>query len=295
MMSKYHDFLLNWRDVPQLPRSGEIVHVISLGAGVQSSTMALMAAKGEITPMPKAAFFADTQAESEAVYNWLDWLEKQLPFPVYRVTAGNLTRTITTVKQKKDGSGFYVENSLPTYNKKPDGSTGHAPRQCTYTFKIEVLDKSTRRFANVKRGQKHVGVVHWIGISRDEVSRMKPSRHPSIEHRWPLVDMEMRRSDCLLWMERNGFPKPPRSACIYCPYHSNAEWLNLKQNFPKEFNEAVNVEKAYQEAKTFTSLRGIPFFHRSLKPLNQVSFGEEDDDDDDDDQFQNECEGMCGV
>lgn len=30
-----------------------MIHVISLGAGVQSSTMALMAAHGEIEPMPE--------------------------------------------------------------------------------------------------------------------------------------------------------------------------------------------------------------------------------------------------
>lgn len=39
--------------------------VLSLGAGVQSSTMALMAAKGEITPMPDCAIFADTQSEPD--------------------------------------------------------------------------------------------------------------------------------------------------------------------------------------------------------------------------------------
>jgi len=38
----------------------EPIHIISLGAGVQSSTMSLMAAAGEITPMPTAAVFADT-------------------------------------------------------------------------------------------------------------------------------------------------------------------------------------------------------------------------------------------
>ena len=57
---------------------------------MQSSTLALMAAAGEITPMPKCAIFADTQAEPASVYRWLDWLEKQLPFPVHRVTKGNL-------------------------------------------------------------------------------------------------------------------------------------------------------------------------------------------------------------
>jgi len=66
-------------------------NVISLGAGVQSSTIALMAAHGEIAPMPDAAIFADTQAEPVSVYRWLDWLETQLQFPVHRVTAGNLS------------------------------------------------------------------------------------------------------------------------------------------------------------------------------------------------------------
>jgi hypothetical protein len=65
-------------------------HIISLGAGVQSSTMALMAAAGEILPMPDCAIFADTHAEPRAVYDWLDWLTKQLPFPVIRVSQGNL-------------------------------------------------------------------------------------------------------------------------------------------------------------------------------------------------------------
>ena len=59
-------------------------HYLSLGAGVQSSTLALMYALGELEPMPKAAIFADTQAEPASVYKWLDWLEKQLPYPVYR-------------------------------------------------------------------------------------------------------------------------------------------------------------------------------------------------------------------
>ena len=48
------------------------VHIISLGAGVQSSTMALMAARGLILPRPIGAIFADTQDEPASVYRWLD-------------------------------------------------------------------------------------------------------------------------------------------------------------------------------------------------------------------------------
>jgi len=63
-----------------------MLEVISLGAGVQSTVMALMAAKGELSPMPDCAIFADTKFEPKGVYTHLDWLEKQLPFPTYRVT-----------------------------------------------------------------------------------------------------------------------------------------------------------------------------------------------------------------
>ena len=73
--------------------------MLSLGAGVQSSTLALMAARGEIA-MPDCAVFADTQAEPPSVYRWLDWLEKQLPYRVYRVTAGDLAETVC---QRRDG------------------------------------------------------------------------------------------------------------------------------------------------------------------------------------------------
>ena len=50
------------------------LRVISLGAGVQSTTMALLAAHGEIQPMPDAAIFADTGWEPAAVYRHLEWL-----------------------------------------------------------------------------------------------------------------------------------------------------------------------------------------------------------------------------
>ena len=41
--------------------------VLSLGAGVQSTALALMAAKKVIKPMPEFAIFADTQAEPQYV------------------------------------------------------------------------------------------------------------------------------------------------------------------------------------------------------------------------------------
>ena len=66
---------------------------LSLGAGVQSSTLALMIEKGKI-PMVDCAIFADTQAESKETYKFLAWLKTQLSYPVYMVSKGSLTEQI---------------------------------------------------------------------------------------------------------------------------------------------------------------------------------------------------------
>lgn len=270
------------------------IHVLSLGAGVQSSTLALMAAHGEVTPMPAAAIFADTMAEPASVYLWLDWLEKQLPYPVLRVKRGNLVESITTPRQRKDGTGWWVHSNIPAFVKNPDGTNGMVQRQCTQTFKIEPLRKAVRELAKVKRGEKNVRVIQWIGISLDEVHRMKESRERWQENRWPLIELRKNRNDCLRWMESRGYPKPPRSACVFCPYHSNREWRRLRDEEPEAFASAIEIEKKYQAAKAKGRIRGELYLHSKRIPLETVNL----DDDNDPRQswlWGNECEGMCGV
>lgn len=274
----------------------EPIHIISLGAGVQSSTMALMAAHGEITPMPKCAIFADTQDEPQSVYKWLDWLEKQLPFPVVRATAGSLSREILNLRNRKAG-GLSQRCSVPGYTiSGVDGGLGIAPRQCTSQFKVDVLLKNARRIGNIKRGQKHVGIIQWIGISLDEVHRMKPSKVRWTEHRFPLVDAMIRRRDCLEWMKNHNFPVPPRSACVYCPYHSDNEWRRLKKEAPADFAKAVQFEKDYNDvrSKCHAYRGGKIFLHPSRIPLDQVDF-RTDEDHGQQTMFGNDCTGLCGV
>lgn len=243
-------------------------HFISLGAGVQSSTMALMAKHGEITPMPDAAIFADTQAEPASVYEWLDWLEKQLPFPIYRVSKGNLATDALTMKRG------YVRPLVPLWR-----SNG-VPlwRHCTAEYKVLPIIRKLRELTGKRK------VRQWIGISLDEADRMRPSRESWIENCWPLIEKRMKRKDCLDWMEAHNYPSPPRSACVFCPYHSDSEWLRLS---PEEFTRAAEWEQQFQRVYS----REPAFIHQSLVPLSEVSFRHERQLN----LFRNECEGMCGV
>jgi hypothetical protein len=230
------------------------------------------------------------------VYRWLDWLETKLPFPVYRVTRGDLTaESLKVVPFRKEPHRKWVKSLIPAFIDNKDGTRGIMGRQCTFAYKVEQLEKATRKLAGIKRGQKTIGAIQWIGISLDEAHRMKPARKPWVEHRWPLIDAGMKRHDCLRWMERMGYPKPPRSACIYCPFHSDAEWRRLKDEEPKEFERAVQFERDLQHAKSQTdNQRGKPFLHNSLKPLDQVDLST-DIERGQGEMFGNDCTGLCGV
>lgn len=253
-----------------------------------------MAAVGEVKPMPIFAVFADTQDEPESVYRWLDWLETKLPFPVHRVTKGKLSDEAVKVREATKGKfegQDYVRSLLPVYTLSNDGGIGKLRiRTCTQDFKIVPLTRFIR--TNCEGA-----ITCWIGISFDEMQRMKENQDKRITNRFPLVEMRMTRRDCIEWMKRNGFPEPPQSACKFCPFKSDAKWRKLQRDEPEEFAQAVEFEKRLQEANAkATNLDSVPYLHKSCKPLDQIDFR----NDIERGQlvfpeFVDECDGMCGV
>lgn len=264
-------------------------HILSLGAGVQSSTLAMMAAVGVITPMPLCAVFADTESEPKQVYVWLDWLERQLPFPVYRVSAGDLAETSTRIRVSGRSGQPYLSHAVPAFTKNLDGSKGNYFRQCTDKHKLTPLRKKIDEL----RGDEVATV--WIGISTDEAARMKPSRNNGIINRWPLIESGISRIDCLEWMKERNCPPPPRSACVFCPYHNNTEWRRMLKEDPEGFVQAVAYEKRLQAAaEKIPGLTGIPYLHVDRIPLETVDFRTAEQAGQNV-LFDDECEGMCGV
>ena len=272
------------------------LRVLSLGAGVQSSTLALMIEKGQV-PMVDAAIFADVKGEPKAVYTHLNWLEKQLSYPVYRVTWRNLKQDILDAAE-----GKYKAFTAPFFTKHPiTGKKKMLRRQCTFMYKINPVGQKVRGLLGLKKGEKRkkdTRVEMLMGISKDEVFRMKTNRIPYITNMYPLVDINMTRSNCLEWMSKYGYPKPPRSACTFCPYHSNEEWIEIKKN-KEEWSEVVAMDKAirHQERhkdkfKNSKEVLDELYLHRDGVPIDEVDLDKKKDNQLD--LFNNECEGMCG-
>jgi hypothetical protein len=268
----------------------KMLHAISLGAGVQSSTLALMFAVGELMPMPDCAIFADTGAEPRAVYEWLDWLEQQLPFPVHRVMErdGLRQNIIDSVR----GGGRFA--GAPFFTESDNTAGGMLRRQCTREFKVQPITRKLRELVGLEKGQRapqRLLAAQYIGISLDESIRMKPAREHWIDHRWPLVDAGMRRLDCIVWMSEHGYPRPPRSACTFCPYHDDSEWKALQES-PDDWPGVIEIDHLIRGGVRGTTKK--LYLHRSLKPIAEMDFSSAEDHGQQR-MFNDECEGMCGV
>lgn len=275
-----------------------MMRILSLGAGVQSTTLALMAAKGEIDPVD-CAIFSDTQSEPKAVYVHLEKLRAALPFPVYIVSKGSLRQELIDASEGRSGAW----GRPPLFLRNADGSKGMTRRQCTQDYKLDVIRRKVRELAGVKfrsPGPRHVIVEQLIGISIDEATRQRESRCRWIENAYPLVNKGITRAECVEKLEGWGWLGVPKSACTFCPYHSDAMWADMKAHDPESFADAVDIDRRLREKGLLTVLRGQAFLHSSRIPLALIPFQvggkpERKQRDIDFGLFAQECEGMCGV
>jgi len=276
--------------------------ILNLGAGIQSTTVLLLSMHGEL-PKIDHAIFADTQWEPKEVYTHLEWLESISTVPVHRVTKSNIKQDAleSQVRGKKTETGRWA--SLPYYTMDKYGNKGMIRRQCTSEYKIYPIEKYIRReILNLKPRQhipKGTMIDQWFGISGDELRRVRASKDHWRRFCYPLVGIPdnylgagWTRQMCIQWLGEN-YPdhQVPRSACIGCPFHSNAEWGRLKDKSPEEWQGVVEFDRKIRKCG---GVRGDIYLHRDCVPLDKVDLRTAEDAGQLN-MFREECMGMCGV
>jgi hypothetical protein len=270
--------------------------ILSLGGGVQSSTLWLRNIAGEIEPQAEFAVFADTGWEREGTYAYLDYLdEKSLEAgfpPIMRVSAGNIRADML-----KDGDAHY--DHMPLYTDSGKKKAGMLNRQCTNHYKVAVIKREVRRIFGMKKR------IQWIGFSVDEIDRRNDSNFPKyISPRYPLLEERWDRQDCKDWLADNGHPVPVKSSCVGCPYRKDIDWHEMKVNFPDEFADGRDFdakirhkhlnrpkrEKAQLELFELPEPSKDLFLHESMQDLGSVDFLERNKDSL---HEQQECQGGC--
>jgi 3'-phosphoadenosine 5'-phosphosulfate sulfotransferase (PAPS reductase)/FAD synthetase len=236
--------------------SSSALRVLSLGAGVQSTTVLLLALDGRIAPFDRVVF-ADTRDEPADVYVHLERLRELVPIDT--VSAGALHDT---------AGGAFVP--VPLY----DGAGGMGRRQCTNQYKLRPIRRHLRA---IGAGDVELAVC----ISLDELERAKDSGLRWCRNVFPLLELGWTRDDCRAYLgDRWAWPVP-RSACVYCPLKSDAEWRDMRDHHPDDWQAAVAFDRA---------VRRHGYVHRSGRPLEHAVLCLEDTG-----QLTLECEGMCGL
>lgn len=245
---------------------------LSLGAGVQSTALALLAAEG-VTEGYDVAIFADTGWEPAAVYTHLDKLEAEglqpAGIPLVRVSSGNIRNDAL------DPAHRFA--SMPLFVKNQDGGDGMARRQCTSEYKLKPIKAEIRRLGYVHPTPvpRGVHVEQAIGISTDEIGRAKDSGIGYLKSTFPLLDLGMSRADCERYLKSRGWTSVEKSACIGCPFHGNAQWRRIRDAAPSEWADAVEFDRQIRTGSARANaagqeLRGQMYLHRSRVPLDQA-------------------------
>ena len=230
------------------------LRVISLGWGVQSWTLAAMAALGEL--QADVAIHADTFWEKAATYEfvrqWQPWLEAK---GLRVVTVSDRRRAVDQMLT----SGPDMPLFTATWN-----SRGQQPRVCTDRWKIQPVRRWYRsELMRLKIAKTPGAVTQFLGISLDEWHRMRDSDVKWIVNRYPLVDLRMTRGDCMTWLAAHDLPVPPKSACVFCPFQSRSAWQDLKRAGDDDWNIALEVDTAIRDVRPPFQL----FVHPARVPL----------------------------
>jgi hypothetical protein len=233
---------------------------LSFGAGLQSTALLVMSAiRLRDTPKIDLAVFADTQGEPQWVYDHLKFM-----------------------RGWAFDHGIHIE-TVSAGNLAQDVIDRRAPEQ------------RRRRFVAVpcwtEGTNKRTGEAEAVPLRRQCTQDYKIVK----EH--PLVDMGITRLGCASLLDEVGIPLPKKSACVYCPYHDDAYWSDLKGNFPDEWDRAIAFDESFRNM-TQSGVKQPVYLHRSLMPLAMVDLKPETKEGTRglfDNGFLNECEGMCGV
>ena len=270
---------------------------VSFGGGVQSTAILHLVIDGKL-PRPDLWVFADTGDEPRAVYNHVDRcasLMKSAGFRLEIVTRPDLGKSLSDHVLTRAEAGERGISMPPMFVAAESGAYP-VRRGCTFDFKSKAIDRKVKEVFGIKRGRKAPEVVQWLGISLDETQRMRVSTDKWRLFHYPLIELvPMRRAAIVRYLRGKGIDAP-RSACTYCPFHSNAEWRRVRQD-REAWASAVEFERrvqaAYDEHGHVAGLASKPYLHRQRVPLEDADLGDGQLD-----LFygmDNECAGICGV
>lgn len=218
---------------------------VSYGAGTNSTALLVEMVKRDIRP--DVITFADTGGERPSTYKYLamfsDWL-----------VSNGLPAIIIVKKVRKNGEVLTLEQDLLEQGNLP--SIVYGFKTCSQKYKIEPQDKWMNSNDQAKaawaNGEK---VVKYIGYDADEERRAKNYEDKKYTVKFPLIEWQMGRDECVISILSAGLPLPGKSACFFCPSSKPKEIRQLKREYPELLKRAIAMEENAFE--NLSSVKGL--------------------------------------
>lgn len=199
------------------------VSLVAFGGGVNSTAMLCgMVERGETY---HAALFSDTGGERPETYRHVE------TFSAWLVERGR-PPILTLRRTRRDGSWESLEEECLRIEALPSLAYGH--KKCSQKFKREPQEKWANHDpacrAAWKAGER---VVKLIGFDADEehrALRSTESEDGKYVHRYPLIEWDWGREECIEAIRKAGAPMPGKSSCFYCPASTKKDILSLPCN-----------------------------------------------------------------
>jgi hypothetical protein len=232
------------------------------GGGVQSAAIAALIVQGKLRP--DLAVIVDTEREQSTTWQYMD--------TVIAPALQSVGVTLHRVKKSKyatvDVWSSKGDVLLPVFTDQ-SGEVGKLPTYCSNEWKSRVM----QRWATREHGV--TAATQWLGISVDEMERMKKDAGNKWHTRYPLIEHRMNRGDCQALVARMGWPQAPRSSCWMCPNHTQVEWRDIRNNKPDDWRKAVQFDKWIRQRDPHAYLHAdaVPLDQANLDEINEVLFG----------------------
>ena len=224
--------------------------VLNYGGGEQTVAMCVLIVNG-IIPRPDRIVMADTSREVKSTWSYL--LEDVQPYLArHGLKVEIAPHSLAT-------ADIYAHNGdmlMPVFT-----ATGKLRAFCSGEWKVEV----------VKRYLRSTGVTsatQWIGYAFDETRRWKGKNTEDGPWRikFPLVDIGIVKADCPVIIRKAGLRPARKSRCKMCPNQSNAEWRELRDSSPEEFEDACKIDEEIREEDDLHAM----FLHQDRVPLRDA-------------------------
>lgn len=260
--------------------------ILSCGAGMQSTAIALMSCENKLTeqgnfpngkihpkiPIYDAIIFCDLELEPSWVYSQVNFIKSAcewagIPFYV-------LENALYTDYMNNFGNSRVV--SIPFWTVDKNDKKGKMMRTCTLDYKINLMQKFIRQeLLGYKKGQRtkpndeKAHEMH-LGFSKEEKRRCKENPHRMFVNKFPLCEVGLTRADNYTYIKDIWGLETRASACCFCPFHTNYFFNYLKINSKYEYEKTVAFDKLLEDQQPNTKIRSKLFISKSRKRIEDL-------------------------